>query len=177
MIKAQTTVYCGLWYFYYYYYYSLTFIYCQTTYNDNEWSSPPLHTTATTERQQGIGQHHHHHASSTNDDLDEWGPRHICLSGPCFFSSFSIVLMYIYHFNRIFFYIHLISASRSGPVPVLSPSGLEPRTGPVPESFRNQGPRTRTAKNRKKPVQTGCNRFCNKYIKMRHIPAKSGLGV
>ena len=61
----------------------------------------------------------------------------------------------------------LASASRSGPVLVLSPSGLEPRTGPVPESFRNQGPRTRTAKNRKKPVQTGHNRFCNKYIKMR----------
>ena len=55
-----------------------------------------------------------------------------------------------------------ISASRSGPVPVLSPSGLETRTGPVPESFRNQGLRTRTAKNRKKPVQTGRNRFCNK---------------
>ena len=48
-----------------------------------------------------------------------------------------------------------ISASRSGPVPVLSPSGLEPRTGPVPESFRNQGPRTRTAKKRSKPVVTG----------------------
>ena len=47
------------------------------------------------------------------------------------------------------------SASRSGPVPVLSPSGLKPRTGPVPESFRNQGPRTRTAKNGKKPVVTG----------------------
>ena len=29
------------------------------------------------------------------------------------------------------------------------------RSGPVPESFRNQGPRTRTAKNRKKPVVTG----------------------
>ena len=56
------------------------------------------------------------------------------------------------------------SASRSGPVPVT-------------ESFRNQGPRTRTAKNCKKPVQTGRNRFCNKYIKMRHIPAKSGTGV
>ena len=54
------------------------------------------------------------------------------------------------------------SASRSGPVPVLSPSGLEPRTGPVPESFRNQGPRTRTAKNRKKPQKNGRNRFCNK---------------
>jgi hypothetical protein len=30
-----------------------------------------------------------------------------------------------------------LSASRSGPVPVLSPSGLEPGTEPVPESFRN----------------------------------------
>ena len=29
------------------------------------------------------------------------------------------------------------------------------RSGPVPESFINQGPRTRTAKNRKKPVVTG----------------------
>ena len=71
----------------------------------------------------------------------------------------------------------LNSASRSGPVPVLSLSGLKPWTGPVPESFRNQGPWTTTAKNRKKPVQTGRNRFCNKYIKMRHIPAKSGLGI
>jgi hypothetical protein len=51
------------------------------------------------------------------------------------------------------------SASRSGPVPVLSPSGLEPGTEPVPESFRNQGPRTRTAKNRKKPQKTGPNRL------------------
>jgi hypothetical protein len=71
----------------------------------------------------------------------------------------------------------IISASRSGPVPVLSPSGLEPGTKPVPESFRNQGPRTRTAKNRKKPVQTGYDRSCNKYLKMRYIPAKTGHGV
>jgi hypothetical protein len=52
----------------------------------------------------------------------------------------------------------MTSASRSGPVPVLSPSGFEPGTEPVPESFRNQGPRTRIAKNRKKrskPVTTG----------------------
>ena len=27
------------------------------------------------------------------------------------------------------------------------------------------------------PQKTGRNWFCNKYIKMRHIPAKSGLGV
>ena len=50
------------------------------------------------------------------------------------------------------------SASRSGPVPVLSPSGIKPWTGPVLESFRNQGPWTRTAKNCKKlqkPVVTG----------------------
>ena len=38
--------------------------------------------------------------------------------------------------------------------------------------------KSRTAdQDRKKPVQTGRNRFCNKYIKMRHIPAKSGLGI
>ena len=47
---------------------------------------------------------------------------------------------------------HTRSASRSGPDPVLGPSGLEPRTGPVPESFRNQGPQIRTVKNCKKPV-------------------------
>jgi hypothetical protein len=58
---------------------------------------------------------------------------------------------------------NIYSASRSGPVQVLSPSGLEP----VPESFRNQGPRTKTAKNRKKTVQTGYDRSCNKYHKMR----------
>ena len=57
--------------------------------------------------------------------------------------------MYTTPFSTVF-----NSASRSNPVPVLSPSGLKPRTGPVPESFRNQGPRTRTTKNRKKPVQT-----------------------
>ena len=38
--------------------------------------------------------------------------------------------------------------------------------------------KSRTAdQDRKKPQKTGCNRFCNKYIKMRHIPAKSGLGM
>ena len=41
---------------------------------------------------------------------------------------------------------------------------------------RGPGPQ-KTAKKCKKPVQTGRNRFCNKYIKMRHIPAKSGFGV
>ena len=62
-------------------------------------------------------------------------------------------------------------------VSMVAKGGSASRSGPVPESFRNQGPQTRTAKNRKKPVQTGRNWFCNKYIKMRHIPAKSGLGV
>ena len=61
------------------------------------------------------------------------------------------------------------------------------RSGPGPEPFwaltaDRTGPRklqkSRTAdQDRKKPQKTGRNRFFNKYIKMRHIPAKSGLGV
>ena len=49
--------------------------------------------------------------------------------------------------------------------------------GPVPESFRNQGPRTRTAKNRKKPQKTGCNRllrrFCSRTFSVRLRPSPS----
>ena len=46
------------------------------------------------------------------------------------------------------------SALKSGPVSVLLPFLEGPRTGPVPEGFRMQEPRTKTAKNRKKPVVT-----------------------
>ena len=66
------------------------------------------------------------------------------------------------------------SALKSGPVSVLLPFLEGPRTGPVPESFRIQEPRTRTAKNRKKPVVTGRNRSRNEYNKTRAISAKLG---
>ena len=71
----------------------------------------------------------------------------------------------------------------------LGPCGwcFKVRSGPGPEPFwarttDQTSPRklqkSRTAdQTHKKPVQTGRNRFCNKYIKMRHIPAESGLGV
>ena len=45
------------------------------------------------------------------------------------------------------------SALMSGPVSVLLPFLEGTRTGPVPESFRMQEPRTGTAKNRKKTGQ------------------------
>ena len=67
------------------------------------------------------------------------------------------------------------SALKSGPVSVLLPFLEGPRTGPVPESFRMQEPWTGTAKNRKKPVKTGCNWSQNEYIKTRVISVKIGL--
>ena len=64
------------------------------------------------------------------------------------------------------------SALKSGPVSVLLPFLEGPRTGPVPESFRMQEPWTRTAKNCKKPVETGCNWSRNEYNKKRAILVK-----
>ena len=69
------------------------------------------------------------------------------------------------------------SALKSGPVSVLLPFLEGPQTGPVPESFRIQEPRTGTAKNRKKPVQTGCNQSRNEYNKTRARSAKFGHGL
>ena len=66
------------------------------------------------------------------------------------------------------------SALKSGPVSVLLPFLEGPRTGPVPESFRKQEPWTGTAKNRKKPVETGCNWSRNEYNKTRAISLKIG---
>ena len=66
------------------------------------------------------------------------------------------------------------SALKSGPVSVLFLFLEGPRTEPVSESFRMQEPRTRTAKNRKKPVKTGCNWSRNEYIKTRAISVKIG---
>ena len=68
----------------------------------------------------------------------------------------------------------VISALKSGPVSVQLPFLEGPRTGPVPESFRMQEPRTGTTKNRKKPVKTGCNWSQNEYIKTRAISVKIG---
>ena len=61
-----------------------------------------------------------------------------------------------------------------GPVSVFLPFLERPRLGPVPESFRTQGPRTGTAKNRKKPVVTGRNRSCTEYIIIQSRLAKTG---
>ena len=61
----------------------------------------------------------------------------------------------------------LFSALKSGPVSVLLPFLDGPRTGPVPESFRIQEPRTGTEKNRKKPQKTGRNQSQNEYSKAR----------
>jgi hypothetical protein len=69
------------------------------------------------------------------------------------------------------------SALKSGPVSVLLPFLEGPQTGPVPESFRIQEPRTGTAKNRKKPVQTGCNQSRKEYNKPRARSAKIGHGL
>ena len=66
------------------------------------------------------------------------------------------------------------SALKSGPVSVLLPFLEGPRTGPVPEGFRMQEPRTGTAKNRKKLVITGHNWSRNEYNKMRARSAKLG---
>ena len=66
------------------------------------------------------------------------------------------------------------SALKSGPVSVLLPFLEGLRTGPVPESFRMQEPWTATAKNRKKPVETGCNWSRNEYNKTRAISVKIG---
>jgi hypothetical protein len=66
------------------------------------------------------------------------------------------------------------SALKSGPVSVLMPFLEGPRTGPVPESFRIQEPRTGTAKNRKK---TGHNWFRNEYSKTCARWAKLGHGL
>ena len=67
-----------------------------------------------------------------------------------------------------------ISALKSGPVSVLLPFLEGPQSGPVPEGFRMQEPRTGTAKNRKKPVITGRNRSRNEYNKTRARSAKLG---
>ena len=69
------------------------------------------------------------------------------------------------------------SALKSGPVPVPLPFLEGPQTGPVPESFIIQEPRTGTAKNRKKPVQTGCNQSRNEYNKTHARSAKLGHGL
>ena len=63
---------------------------------------------------------------------------------------------------------------KSSPVSVLLPFLEGPQTGPVPESFRMQEPWTRTAKNCKKPVETGCNWSRNEYNKTHAILAKIG---
>ena len=68
----------------------------------------------------------------------------------------------------------LYSALKSGPVSVLLPFLEELKTGPVPETFRIQEPRTRTTKNRKKPVVTSRNQSRNEYNKMRARSAKFG---
>ena len=68
----------------------------------------------------------------------------------------------------------MTSALKSGPVSVLL-SFLEGlRTRPDPESFRIQEPWTGTAKNRKKPVETGRNCSWNEYNKTCAISAKIG---
>ena len=66
------------------------------------------------------------------------------------------------------------SALKSGPVSVLLHflEGLQTR--PVPESFRMQEPWTGTTKNRKKPVETGCNWSQNEYNKTCAISVKIG---
>ena len=66
------------------------------------------------------------------------------------------------------------SALKSGPVLVLLPFLEGLRTVPVPESFRIQELRTRTAKNHKKLVVTGRNWSWNEYNKMRARSAKLG---
>ena len=70
--------------------------------------------------------------------------------------------------------MRLISALKSGPVSVLLPFLDGPQTRPVPESFRMQEPWTGTAKNHKKPVETGCNWSRNEYNKTRAISLKIG---
>ena len=77
-------------------------------------------------------------------------------------------------YQLLVFWLMQISALKSGPVSVLLPFLEGPRTGPVSESFRIQELRTRTAKNRKKPVVTGHNWSQNEYNKMRAISAKLG---
>ena len=66
------------------------------------------------------------------------------------------------------------SALKSGPVLVLLPFLEGPQTGLVPESFRMQEPWTGTAKNHKKPVETGCNWSRNEYNKTHAISLKTG---
>ena len=66
------------------------------------------------------------------------------------------------------------SALNSGPVSVLLPFLEGPRTGPVQESFRMQERWTGTTKNRKKPVETGCNWSRNEYNKTRAISVEIG---
>ena len=56
------------------------------------------------------------------------------------------------------------SALKSGPVSVLLPFLEGPRTGPVPESFRMQEPRTGTVKNRSKLVVTGLGMNTLKHV-------------
>jgi hypothetical protein len=70
-----------------------------------------------------------------------------------------------------------VSVLKSGLVPVPLPFLEEPRTGLVPESLRIQEPRTGIAKNRKKPVQTGCNQSRNEFNKTRAKSAKFGHGL
>ena len=63
--------------------------------------------------------------------------------------------------------IDITSALKSGPVSVLLPFLEGPQTGPVPESFRMQEPRTGTAKNRKKLVVTGLGMNTLKHVLYR----------
>ena len=72
--------------------------------------------------------------------------------------------MILYSLNQICSQV-TSSALKSGPVLVLLPFLEGPQTGPVSESFRMQEPWTGTAKNRKKPVRTGCNWSRNEYNK------------
>jgi hypothetical protein len=73
--------------------------------------------------------------------------------------------------------LEVASALKSGPVLVPLPFLEGPQTGPVPESFIIQEPRTGTAKNRKKPVETDCNQSRNEYNKTRARSAKFGHGL
>ena len=66
------------------------------------------------------------------------------------------------------------SALKSNPVSILLPFLEGPRTRPIPESLRMQELWTGTAKNRKKPVETGCNWSRNEYNKTCAISAIIG---
>ena len=67
----------------------------------------------------------------------------------------------------------IASALKSSPVSFILPFLEEPQTRPVPESFRMQEPWTRTTKNCKKLVVTGCNWSQNEYNKTCSISTKN----